>query len=357
MKKYIILSICLITVGVFSCKKDTVVNTINNPSGIDSPATPFSLVTPIGFPPIIIPANNPMTVEGIALGRKLFYDPILSLTNTQSCGSCHNQNFAFTDSTLQFSKGVTNEFGNRNSMPIMNLAWEKKFFWDGGAATLEDQVIGPIENPLEMHEQLPNVLKKLNSHPEYPKLFKRAFGTDSITTPLLMKSISQFERTLISANSKYDQFVRGEAELSLDELKGKELYEDQTKGDCFHCHTLGSTFTDFEFRNNGLDSVFSDIGRAKVTKNDKDIGKFKTPSLRNIELTSPYMHDGRFKTLEEVLDHYNTNFVQSPTLDVNIALAKKGRLNEIEKQQIIAFLKTLTDNDFINNPNFKKPNK
>jgi cytochrome c peroxidase len=355
MKKYITLLIIVITISVFSCKKDTSVSNNNNQSINDTPATPFNLVAPPNFPPIIIPADNPMTVEGIALGRKLFYDPILSLTNTQSCGSCHNQNFAFTDSTLQFSKGVTNEFGNRNAMPIMNLAWERTFFWDGGAATLEDQVIGPIENPLEMHEQLPNVLKKLNNHPEYPKLFKRAFGTDSITTKLLMKSIAQFERTLISANSKYDQYVRGEVELTVDELKGKELYEDQTKGDCFHCHAMGSTFTNFEFKNNGLDSVFADLGRAKITKNEKDIGKFKTPSLRNIALTAPYMHDGRFKTLEEVLDHYNTNFVISPTLSVDIALAKKGRLNETEKQQIIAFLKTLTDNSFINNPNFKKP--
>ena len=171
-----------------------------------------------------------------------------------------------------------------------------------------------------------------------------------------MKAIAQFERTVISANSKYDKYVRGEVELTFDELKGMELIEDQTKGDCFHCHVLGSTFTDFDFKNNGLDSVFTDLGRYRVTLKEADKGKFKTPTLRNVELTAPYMHDGRFKTLEEVLEHYNTGFAEnSPNLDVNIALSKKGRMSETEKQQIIAFLKTLTDYDFINNPNFKKP--
>jgi cytochrome c peroxidase len=296
-----------------------------------------------------------MTVEGIALGRKLFYDPILSLDNSQSCASCHRQNFAFADSYTQFSKGVTGELGTRNAPSIMNLAWEKKFFWDGGSATLEDQVIGPIQNPVEMHETLTNVLGKLQKHAEYPRLFKRAFGTDSITSMLLMKAVAQFERIVISSNSKYDKYVRGEVELSFDELRGKELYEDEKKGDCFHCHVVGSTFTDFEFRNNGLDSVFKDLGRYSVTLNKADSGKFKTSTLRNIELTAPYMHDGRFKTLEQVLEHYNTGFVVTGTTDVNIALAEKGRLNELEKTQIIAFLKTLTDYDFITNPNFKKP--
>ena len=355
MKKYLFFIIIIGVLFVISCSKNTDV-TVNTNNSIDTPATPFILNAPFGFLPIVIPINNKMTVEGITLGRKLFYDPMLSLDNSQSCGSCHNQKFAFTDSTLQFSKGITGEIGTRNAMPIMNLAWERKFFWDGGAATLEDQVIGPITNPIEMHETLNNVLSKLNKHNEYPRLFKRAFGTDSITTQLLMKAVAQFERTIISANSKYDKYVRGEAELTFDELKGKELYEDQNKGDCFHCHVVGSTFTDFEFRNNGLDSIFTDLGRYKNTLKETDKGKFKTPSLRNIELTAPYMHDGRFKTLDEVLEHYNSGFkVTSQNLAADIALAKKGRLSIEEKQQIIAFLKTLTDTEFINNPNFKKP--
>lgn len=354
MKKNIFYLLITFVAIIFSCSKDPVITISNNV--IDTPAVLFNLNTPVGFPKINIPASNLLTVEGIALGRKLFYDPILSLDNTQSCGSCHNQKFAFTDSTLQFSKGITGEIGNRNAMPIMNLAWERAFFWDGGSATLEDQVIGPITNPIEMHETLPNVLRKLNADATYKKLFKRAFGSDSITTKQIMKAIAQFERTVISANSKYDKYVRGEVELTFDELKGMELIEDQTKGDCFHCHVLGSTFTDFDFKNNGLDSVFTDLGRYRVTLKETDKGKFKTPTLRNVELTAPYMHDGRFKTLEEVLEHYNTGFAEnSPNLDVNIALGKKGRMSETEKQQIIAFLKTLTDYDFINNPNFKKP--
>ena len=354
MKKNIFYLLISYVAIIFSCSKDPVITTSN--IVVDTPAVLFNLKTPVGFPKINIPASNLLTVEGIALGRKLFYDPILSLDNTQSCGSCHNQKFAFTDSTLQFSKGITGEIGSRNAMPIMNLAWERAFFWDGGSATIEDQVIWPITNPIEMHETLPNVLRKLNADATYKKLFKRAFGSDSITTKHIMKAIAQFERTVISANSKYDKYVRGEVELTFDELKGMELIEDQTKGDCFHCHVLGSTFTDFDFKNNGLDSVFTDLGRYRVTLKETDKGKFKTPTLRNVELTAPYMHDGRFKTLEEVLEHYNTGFAEnSPNLDVNIALGKKGRMSETEKQQIIAFLKTLTDYDFINNPNFKKP--
>ncbi len=357
MKKSIIIIFIVFAIIIIACQKDRDIVAPDPILGNDTPATPYNLVAPIGFPPIKIPATNPMTLEGIALGRKLFYDPILSLDNTQACASCHKQNFSFTDSNTTYSKGITGAIGVRNAMPIMNLAWEKKFFWDGGAATLEDQVIGPIQNPIEMHETLTNVISKLRNHAEYPKLFKRAFGTDSITTMLLMKAVAQFERTIISANSKYDKYVRGELDLSADELAGKELFIDQAKGDCNHCHILGSTFTDFDFKNNGLDSVFKDMGRYNITLNDADKGKFKTPTLRNIELTAPYMHDGRFTTLEQVIDHYNSNFIVTPTTDVNIALLDKlrGRITPIEKTQLIAFLKTLTDYDFITNLNFKKP--
>ena len=357
MKNKIIIFFVAFLTLIIACQKDNDIVSPVPKLDNDTPASPFLLLTPAGFPPIKIPATNPLTVEGIALGRKLFYDPILSLDNSQSCASCHNQNFAFTDNNSKFSRGIFGDLGDRNAMPIMNLAWEKKFFWDGGVATLEDQVIAPILNPIEMHETLPNVLNKLRNHPEYPRLFKRAFGTDTITTMLLMKVVAQFERTIISANSKYDKYVRGELDLSADELAGKELFIDQAKGDCNHCHILGSTFTDFDFKNNGLDSVFKDLGRYNITLKDSDKGKFKTPTLRNIELTAPYMHDGRFTTLEQVIEHYNSNFIITPTTDVNIVLLDKlrGRLTTSEKSQIIAFLKTLTDYDFISNPNFKKP--
>lgn len=318
--------------------------------------TPYTLSIPSSLPSMQIPADNPLTVEGVALGRKLFYDPILSANGKQACASCHRQSYAFTDSTLAFSVGVDNLEGVRNAMPLFNLGFQKKFFWDGGAADLESQVIGPIQNPLEMHETLPNVLQKLQNNSEYPNLFYKAFGTDQITIPMLMKAIAQFERTLISGNSKYDKYKRGEVTLTPQEMNGLALYQNDKKGDCIHCHTLGSTFSDFEFRNTGLDSIYTDPGRYKITLKAADSGKFKTPSLRNIAVTAPYMHDGRFKTLQECLDHYNTGFHYASNLDGSLQIAVKGRMSNQDMIDIIAFLKTLTDTSFLNNPNFSNPN-
>jgi cytochrome c peroxidase len=241
-------------------------------------------------------------------------------------------------------------------MPLFNLGWNTKgLFWDGGATNLESQVIAPILNPLEMHDLLPNVINKLRVHSEYPALFKAAFGTDSITVPLLMKAIAQFERTLISGNSKYDRYVRGTESLTPQELSGLNLYTDMSKGDCNHCHVLGSTFTDFEYRNTGLDSIAVDKGRALVTLNPTDDGKFKTPTLRNIALTAPYMHDGRFSNLTQVLNFYNTGYHYTQNLDLNLQTAVKGRLSTQDMLDIIAFLNTLTDTEFTTNPNFSKP--
>ncbi len=349
-KQKIIILLFAIFIWIYACKKDLAVNNnIENPE-----PTPYPFISPLGLPPMPIPADNPLTVEGVALGRKLFYDPILSANNTQSCASCHRQQYAFTDSTLQFSVGITGAMGTRNAPALINLGWEKKFFWDGGAATLEDQVIGPITNPLEMHDTLTRVIEKLQ-HSAYPALFKKAFGTDSITTKLLMKAIAQFERTMVSANSKYDQFVQKKVMLNESEWRGLQLFQDGNKGDCNHCHVVGSTFTDFDYKNNGLDSVFKDEGRYRITLNPADMGKFKTPTLRNIALTAPYMHDGRFKTLGEVIDFYNSGFHYSPTLDVNISLIAKDRLTPLDKADLIAFLNTLTDQDFVNDPRFSKP--
>jgi cytochrome c peroxidase len=329
-----------------ACKKDDT----------DKGPTPYNLVIPQGLPAMPIPADNPLTVEGVALGRKLFYDPILSGNNTQACAGCHRQNFAFVDSSLQHSIGIDNLPGTRNAMPIFNLGWNNKgFFWDGGASNLESQVIGPIQNPVEMHETLPNAISELRAHNEYPALFKAAFGSDSITVPLLMKAIAQFERTLISGNSKYDQFLRGTATLTPQELNGLDLYTNMSKGDCNHCHVLGSTFTDFEYRNTGLDSIPVDKGRALITLATTDEGKFKTPTLRNIALTAPYMHDGRFSNLTEVLNFYNTGYHYTQNLDLNLQTAVKGRLSNQEMLDIIAFLNTLTDTEFTTNPNFSKP--
>ena len=321
----------------------------------DSGPTPYTLAIPAGFPSMNIPADNPMTVEGIALGRRLFFDPILSGDNSISCGSCHLQQFGFTDSLRQFSSGIDNFAGSRNSMPIMNLGWERNFFWDGGASNLESQVIGPIENPIEMHETLSNALSELNAHPAYPALFKKAFGSEIINTANLIKSIAQFERTLISGNSRFDKFMQQGIPLSEQEPRGMDLFINFQKGDCVHCHVLGSTFTDHEFRNNGLDSVSEDEGRGRITLLASDYGKFKTPGLRNIAVTGPYMHDGRFATLEEVLEHYNTGIKPHPNLDPRLSDVTPGRMTTQDIQDIVAFLHTLTDEEFLTNPNFKKP--
>lgn len=346
-RKSLVLLPLAVTLAVYSCKKEP------ETSG----PTPYTLSIPSGLPAMAIPATNPLTEEGIELGRRLFYDPILSGNNRMSCGTCHRQQFAFTDSTLRLSIGIDGLPGLRNTMSLANLGYQKKFFWDGGAADLESQVIDPIQNPLEMHETLPRMIGKLNAHPDYPALFEKAFGQRTITTPMVMKAIAQFERTLISGNSKFDQFKRGLASLTDQERRGMTLFELEEKGDCVHCHSLGSTFSDFEFRNTGLDSIPADAGRFLITLLDTDSGKFKTPSLRNIAVTAPYMHDGRFKTLEECVDHYNTNFHYTKYLDGNIVRLQKGRLDAREKADLIAFLHTLTDHEFLNNPKFGPPLK
>lgn len=344
----------ILCIAFFSCRKDDALLEAK----VESGPTPYSISTPSGFFPILIPASNPLTVEGIYLGRKLFFDPILSKDSSQSCASCHRQNFAFTDSTTAYSVGVDGISGNRNAMPLFNLAWtENGFFWDGGATNLESQVAGPITNPIEMHESLANVIVKIQRSSLYPTLFKNAFGENQVNAANVLKAIAQFERTLISANSRYDKWLRNMpgGYLSQQEINGMNLYTDMQKGDCQHCHPLGNTFTDFEFRNTGLDSIPQDSGRFKITFIPSDLGKFKTPSLRNIEFTSPYMHDGRFTTLEEVLDHYNSNFKYAANLDPILANIPKNRLTIQEKKDIIAFLKTLSDFEFLTNPDFKAP--
>jgi cytochrome c peroxidase len=317
--------------------------------------THYDLNIPAGLPSMKIPADNPMSVEGIALGRKLFYDNILSANNTQNCGSCHQLRNYFVDSNKRYSTGIDQVEGTRNSMPLFNIGYAKNFLWDGSSSSLEEQVIFPITNPVEMHETLPNVVAKLQAHPEYPSLFKVAFGSDIITAKEVMYAIAQFERTLISANSKFDKWKRGEVSFTEQETRGLNVFLDMGKGDCTHCHSYGSTFTDFEFKNNGIDSIPIDKGRALVTKLASDEGKFKTPTLRNIEKTAPYMHDGRFKTLREVIDHYNKNFFYTANLAPELRTIPKNRMTEQDIDDIIAFLKTLTDEEFIQNPLFDKP--
>lgn len=337
------------------------------PSPVEYNPTPYSLQLPSHFdllPAPFIPEDNPLTVEGIELGKKLFYEKKLSKNNLMSCGSCHKPQFAFNDKGNPLSIGVDGLPGVRNAMPLFNLAWvpvqNSSFNWHGSAESLEDQAIEPVINPLEMAETWSNVVQKLQSDSEYPNLFFSAFGTKTIDSNLVVKAIAQFERTLISGNSRADNFIRvfkGDPvqgpSLTDQEIRGFNIYMDEGKGDCFHCHgdLSNPLFTDNNFFNNGLDAN-PDSGLALVTKNPNDIGKFRTPSLRNLLFTAPYMHDGRFETLEEVVDFYTSGVnANSPNLDVNMDPIQKPRnLNPQEKRDLVAFLKALTDSSFVQNP-------
>ncbi len=347
-----ILLLIIFTLLLSHCKKKSPDNEI--PTVPFNP-TPFELVIPQGFPDMVIPEDNPLTVEGIALGRMLFYDSILSGDNSQSCASCHTQNFSFSDNGKRTSEGIDGIEGNRNSPSIINIGWMPSLFWDGRAKSVEGQAFGPVPNPIEMHLEWPEAMNKLNSHSTYPELFYKAFGTSEIDSLLVVKAIAQFERTIISSESKWDRYLRGEVTLTQAEARGFEIFFTE-KGDCFHCHTT-ILFTDNIFHNNGLDSIFADEGLSNITDNQNDLGKFKTPTLRNIEFTAPYMHDGRFATIEEVIDFYSEGIVWSPTVDPLMKKVNHGglHLNDQEKASLIAFIKTLTDTSFVVNADYSNP--
>lgn len=307
----------------------------------------------------VIPTNNPLTEEGVALGKKLFFDEILSGDGTQSCASCHHSEKSFTDNQ-QFSDGIDGNFGTRNSMPLFNLAWNfnERFTWDGKELSLERQALEPVSNPIEMHSNWTNVAQKLQNHPEYPTLFLQAFGTATIDSTLVTKAIAQFERILISGNSKFDKYLRGETTLTTQEQNGFNIFMDEAKGDCFHCHGSDNNplWTDNAFHNNGLDATFTDLGLGAVSGDPADNGKFKSPSLRNLVFTAPYMHDGRFATLEEVINHYSEGLQLSSTIDPLMKKVAQGGvgLSTQEKTDLKVFLLSLSDFDFINNPNFRE---
>jgi cytochrome c peroxidase len=324
---------------------------------------PYNLEIPILFAERliapIIPANNPLTEEGVALGKKLFFDSILSGDGSQSCASCHNPKKAFTDQQ-QFSDGIQGKFGKRNAMPLFNLAWnfDERFAWDGKEFGLEEQALEPVSNPIEMHANWKKVADRLQQNKAYPNLFFKAFGTSKIDSILVTKAIAQFERTLISGNSKFDQFLREETTLTPEEQNGFDVFMDEAKGDCFHCHGSDNNplWTDNKFHNNGLDATFQDIGLAEVTGNPNDNGKFKSPSIRNLAFTAPYMHDGRFTTLEEVIDHYSEGLKKSATIDPLMKNVNNGgvQLSTRDKTDLKAFLITLSDNDFNSNAAFQR---
>ncbi len=313
---------------------------------------PIIFQNPSNFPAPSYNLNkNVITTAGFQLGKALFNDPILSRDNSISCAECHGQAYAFTHHGHDLSHGIENRKGTRNSLPLQNLAWQKEFFWDGGVGDLDFVPLAPIENTLEMDEQIGKVLEKLRKTQYYPAQFKKAYGSSDITTQGFLKALSQYMLSLVSANAKYDKYVRKELTLTADELAGLSLFQAK----CASCHA-GMLFTDQSYRNNGLviQDGGSDIGRGRITEKKEDYYKFKVPSLRNVEVTKPYMHDGRFYTLEAVLDHYATGVQQTPNLDPllqqNVSLGIP--LTATEKSQLVAFLKTLTDTQFLQDKRF-----
>ncbi len=311
---------------------------------------------PANFPePVYALDKNRPTAAGVRLGKELFYDGMLSRDGTIACAECHSQAYAFTHHQHDLSHGIDNRIGTRNSMPIQNLAWERDFFWDGGVHDLDLVPIAPIENPVEMDETSTNVINRLRASSRYPPLFKAAFGTEEINGPRFLQALSQFMLTMVSGNSRYDKWVRKEpgGTLTDDEQAGLILF----RAKCGSCHA-GELFTDNTFRNNGLFIQGNgDLGRAHVTERTEDRYTFKVPSLRNVEKTLPYMHDGRFYSLNAVLDHYAENV--QPTQNLDPLLKQNGRLgialSPDEKRQIIAFLKTLTDEQFLRDARFAQP--
>lgn len=341
---------------LLSCGKD-------EPIVINDSLHPFELKVPANFPKPTLDANNPLTTEGIALGRLLFFDVKLSGNNSISCASCHRPELAFTDAVPQTNIGFTGIPLPRNASALINLAWANNGLnWDGITNSLQAQALIPLTDLHEMNEKLPALEAELKLIPDYVTRFRKVFN-DEIKAELIAKALAQFQKTLISGDSKYDQFVRKGNNVSLNalELHGLNL----VKQKCGNCHA-GELFTDNDFHNNGLDATFTDqslggvfTGRFRVTKNTNDLGKFKTPTLRNVILTEPYMHDGRFITLAQVLDHYADGVKSSPSLDPLLVQAntKTGiSLTSDEKTAIIAFLTTLTNYKFSSNKDFSNPN-
>jgi cytochrome c peroxidase len=318
-----------------------------------------------------IPADNPLTEEGVELGRLLFWETRMSEDNSMSCGSCHLPEVNFAD-PAQYSTGVTGAVGTRNAMALINLGWASSFFWDGRSPSLEDQIRDPVPHPSEMNLPWPEAVAKLQADgtdTRYPERFFDAFGTTEISEDLVVMAIAQFVRTMISADSKFDRWRRGETDLTDSEYSGYQMFlreggdpeevpGGQFGGDCFHCHgEAGLQFTDHLFHNNGLDPSFeADPGRASVTGSPLDSGLFRTPTLRNVALSAPYMHDGRFQTLEEVVEHYNSGGVASSTIDPFMKYTTGGlSLAPSQKVDLLAFLHTLTDTVFVQNPAFQDP--
>jgi len=308
------------------------------------------------FPEPFLPPDNPLTEQGVHLGKMLFYEPLLSKNNIQTCNSCHNQNNFFSD-TAQFSIGVNGQAGLRHSMPIFNMAYHSQgFFWDGRADLLRHQVPFPIEDSLEMDETMENVLGKLSAKALYRDQFKRAFNTETITEEYLALALEQFMLSISSYESKYDRVQLGLESFTESEERGLQIFNGPAN--CDQCH-VGVNFENRGFENNGLDAEedMLDYGRELATGDPNDRGKFKVPSLRNVSLTAPYMHDGRFQTLEEVVEFYNSEVVYSPTINPFFFSNAEGGLglSEQDKEDLVNFMMTLTDESFPDKEEYQSP--
>lgn len=361
----------ILSVGVLivACKKDPPVE----PYVAEYDNTPYNLKYENNTLPVPnLPADNPLTVEKVELGRMLFYEKQLSKDGSMACATCHLQGDGFSDPD-QFSIGVDGLPGGRHAMAVVNLAWnENGFFWDGRAETLREQSLLPIQDHLEMNETLENVIAKLNDHKYlgiqnlYKNQFKRAFEDGQINELNISLALEAFMFSIVSEDSKYDRYLAGTETLTDAEERGRvlffaeynEFFPETSGADCAHCHS-GTNFENDQYMNNGLDEEvdFTDLGRYDVTGNDADKAKFKVTSLRNIAVTAPYMHDGRFNTLEEVVNHYNSGLHSSSTLDPALAstMGTGLMLDEGDIADLIAFLHTFTDNTYLNNPDYKSP--
>lgn len=355
-----LLSFTALFVLIQGCQKDV------ESAELSADFTPYQLnVGRFDYP--VFSSDNQPTVQGVKLGRMLFYEKKLSANQTQSCASCHRQADAFTD-TAQFSKGIRGLTGKRNAMAIFNMAWNtNNFFWDGRAYLLRHQSLMPIQDPLEMDENLPNVIRKLKGEKAYHDQFTRAFGSEEINAEKISLALEQFMNSIVSVNSRFDKAELGLVQLDSIEERGRFLFfaefnpgfPNLSGADCAHCHS-SINFSNNRYLNNALDTDadMTDMGRMDVTNNPNDKGKFKVTSLRNIALSPPYMHDGRFKTLEEVVEHYNSGMKNSSTIDPTLIYPLNNgglQLSGDDKKALVAFLKTLTDDDLMTNSAYSDP--
>lgn len=345
------------TTSYIGCEKDSLSDNENSNKDNDTIAydpTPYELDIPPGFPEMPIPDENPMTEEGVKLGKMLYYDPILS-TSGRSCNTCHMAEFSYASPRL----GP----GDLAVPPHLNLGWNPDFTWTGKENHLDRVAIIDLSIPDFIQPDMDSIKARLSRNEKYQKLFKQAYGADitAVNTQerkkLISYALAQFMRTMISGDSKYDRYQRGETTLTTSEKRGMNLFFSE-QADCFHCHGT-KLFTDNEFHNTGMDTVFkgNDQGRYQVTGDKEDMGAFSTPTLRNIELTAPYMHDNRFETLKEVVDFYSEGVENTQYTDPLMKYARQGgvQLSEEEKEHLIAFLKTLTDTSFVNDPAYQSP--